>query len=258
MEIPVKENYLSRKIYLITGIHKDGDGRVAEALAEIEANRSRNDDDSHDSGNGIRRQAHVSRECTYSNFLKCQPLNFKGTEGVVGLTQWFEKMESVFHISNCTELSLMCSRMFPEESNKIEKYVDGLPDKIYGSMMASKAKTMQDAIEFATELMVQKIHTLAERQAKNNRKLDNNNQAQQQPLKKQSVAIAYTAGPRERKEYAGTLPLCSKCKFHHNGQCTNQNHENQSGGTEARGLVHALGGGETNQDLNNMEDDINA
>ncbi|GJT83131.1 reverse transcriptase domain-containing protein [Tanacetum coccineum] len=31
-----------------------------------------------------------------------QPLNFKGTEGVVGLTQWFEKMESVYSISNCT------------------------------------------------------------------------------------------------------------------------------------------------------------
>ncbi|GJZ98198.1 hypothetical protein Tco_0670651 [Tanacetum coccineum] len=42
------------------------------------------------------------RECTYPDFLKCQPLNFKGTEGVVGLTQWFEKMESVYSISNCT------------------------------------------------------------------------------------------------------------------------------------------------------------
>ncbi|GKA43265.1 hypothetical protein Tco_0735989 [Tanacetum coccineum] len=31
----------------------------------------------------------------------CQPLNFKGTEGVVGLSQWLEKMESVFHISGC-------------------------------------------------------------------------------------------------------------------------------------------------------------
>ncbi|GJZ47838.1 hypothetical protein Tco_0601670 [Tanacetum coccineum] len=45
---------------------------VADALAEIEANRSRNDDDSHDSGTGIRRQTHVARECTYSDFLKCQ------------------------------------------------------------------------------------------------------------------------------------------------------------------------------------------
>ncbi|GJW29158.1 hypothetical protein Tco_0046033 [Tanacetum coccineum] len=41
-------------------------------------------------------------ECTTPDFLKCQPLNFKGTEGVVGLTRWFEKMESVFSISNCT------------------------------------------------------------------------------------------------------------------------------------------------------------
>ncbi|GJR18378.1 reverse transcriptase domain-containing protein [Tanacetum coccineum] len=44
----------------------------------------------------------VARECTYPDILKCQPLNFKGTEGVVGLTQWFEKMEYVYSISNCT------------------------------------------------------------------------------------------------------------------------------------------------------------
>ncbi|GKE19157.1 reverse transcriptase domain-containing protein, partial [Tanacetum coccineum] len=44
-----------------------------------------------------------ARECTYQDFLKCQPLNFNGTEEVVGLTCWFEKMETVFHISNCPE-----------------------------------------------------------------------------------------------------------------------------------------------------------
>ncbi|GKD51054.1 hypothetical protein Tco_1280030, partial [Tanacetum coccineum] len=51
---------------------------------------------------GSRRTERAARECTYNDFLKCQPLNFKGTEGVVSLTKWFEKMESVFHISNCT------------------------------------------------------------------------------------------------------------------------------------------------------------
>ncbi|GJS51927.1 reverse transcriptase domain-containing protein [Tanacetum coccineum] len=149
-----------------------------------------------------------------------------------------------------------------------------------------------------------KISTLAERQVENKRKLDNNNQAQQQPPKNQGVAITYTAEPSERKEYAGTLPLCNKCKFHHNGQCIvkcanykrvghltrdcriptathnqrnltfyecgnqghyrsdcselkNQNHGNQARGTGARGMVRALGGGETNQDLNDIEDDIN-
>ncbi|GJT51026.1 putative reverse transcriptase domain-containing protein [Tanacetum coccineum] len=45
----------------------------------------------------------VTRECTYHDFVKCQPLNFKGTEGVVGLTRWFKKMETMFHISNCPE-----------------------------------------------------------------------------------------------------------------------------------------------------------
>nr|GEV08946.1 hypothetical protein [Tanacetum cinerariifolium] len=72
---------------------------VAAAIAEEEASRVRNGYDSNSSGP---RLAQVVRECTYPDFLKCQPLNFKGTEGVVGLTQWFEKMESVFNISNCT------------------------------------------------------------------------------------------------------------------------------------------------------------
>nr|GFB27968.1 hypothetical protein [Tanacetum cinerariifolium] len=124
------------------------------------------------------------------------------------------------HNSRTGELALMCVRMFLEELDKIEKYFDGLLDMIYENVMASKPKTMQDAIEFATELMDKKINTLAERQAENKRKLDNNNQAQQQPTKKQGVAIAYTIRPGERKEYAGTLPLCNKCKFHHNGQGT--------------------------------------
>ncbi|GKC61866.1 hypothetical protein Tco_1089464, partial [Tanacetum coccineum] len=45
----------------------------------------------------------VARECTFQDFLKCQPLNFNGMEGVVGLTRWFDKMEMVFHISNCPQ-----------------------------------------------------------------------------------------------------------------------------------------------------------
>ncbi|GJV02595.1 putative reverse transcriptase domain-containing protein [Tanacetum coccineum] len=73
---------------------------VTAALAAHDA--TRNGDDSHISGTGARRPVQVARECTYPDFLKCQPLNFKGTEGVVGLTQWFKKMESVYSISNCT------------------------------------------------------------------------------------------------------------------------------------------------------------
>nr|GEX44005.1 hypothetical protein [Tanacetum cinerariifolium] len=260
---------------------------VAKTLAARDADRKTNGDDSHNSGTGARRTERVTSECTYPDFMKCKPLNFKGTEGFVGLSLWFEKMEFVYSISNSyiqrfQELALMCDRMFPEEIDKVEKYVDGLPDTIHGSVMETKPKTMQDAIEFATELMNKKINTWAERQADNKRKSDDTTRNNyQQPNKRQNTGRAYAAGNGERKEYAGTLPLCNKCKFHHNGQCTiknptcyecgnqghyrsdcpelkNQDHGNQAGGTRAHGMVHALEGGETNQDLNDVDDDITA
>ncbi|GKE17662.1 reverse transcriptase domain-containing protein [Tanacetum coccineum] len=150
------------------------------------------------------------------------------------------------------ELALMCARMFPEESDKIEKYVVGLPEMIHGSVMTSKPTTMQDAIEFATELMDKKINTFAERQAENKRKLDNNNQAQQQPPKKSHAA---TNNQRNLTcyEYGNQGHYKSDCP-----KLKSQNHENQAEGTKARGIVYALGGGEIDQDPNNIEDKIEA
>ncbi|GKC22723.1 hypothetical protein Tco_1024873, partial [Tanacetum coccineum] len=110
--------------------------RMAEALEVYEVNRNcgptmesgdkREDDNGDDNGNGngngggngnrdgpggenrygnhnvnVGGVVPVARECTYQYFLKCQPLIFKGNEGVVGLTRWFEKMETLLHISNC-------------------------------------------------------------------------------------------------------------------------------------------------------------
>ncbi|GKG30843.1 hypothetical protein Tco_0423331, partial [Tanacetum coccineum] len=59
-------------------------------------------DGSHNSDTKIRGTIRTPRECTYKDYLNCKPLTFKGTEGVVVLSQWFEKMESMFHINNCT------------------------------------------------------------------------------------------------------------------------------------------------------------
>ncbi|GJZ38516.1 putative reverse transcriptase domain-containing protein [Tanacetum coccineum] len=57
------------------------DQGVTAALAARDA--TRNGDDSHTSGTSVRRTERVARECTYQDFMKCQPLYFKGTEGVV-------------------------------------------------------------------------------------------------------------------------------------------------------------------------------
>ncbi|GJV27447.1 hypothetical protein Tco_1383895 [Tanacetum coccineum] len=143
------------------------DQGVTAALAACDADKNTNGDDSHNSGTGVRRTKQTACECIYTDFIKCQPLNFKGTEGVAGLSQWFERMESVFHISNFSHnaaygIALLCGRMFLKEYDKIEKYVGGLPNMIHGSVVASKPKTMQEAVEIITELMDKKIRTFAE------------------------------------------------------------------------------------------------
>nr|GEZ95203.1 hypothetical protein [Tanacetum cinerariifolium] len=239
--------------------------RVSAALANHETLQNSTNgqgDGSHNSDTGMRGTVRTPRECMYKDFLNCKPLTFKGTEGVVVLTQLFEKIESVFHISNCAvenqvkfatctflenaltwwnshmkavtqdvkgtdvasytlrfqELALMCGRMFHEESDEVEKYVGGLLDVIRGNVMSYQPKSMEKAIEFATDQMDQKVLTISEKQAEQKKKIEfnvGNNQGYQQ----QNTRMAYTARPGEKREYTGSLFLCTKCNYHHKGPC---------------------------------------
>ncbi|GKD26801.1 putative reverse transcriptase domain-containing protein [Tanacetum coccineum] len=119
------------------------------------------------------------------------------------------------------ELALMCTKFLADETEKVDKYISGLPENIHGNVMSARPKTLDEAIELANDLMDQKLRTYAERQNDNKRKADDSsrNNQQQQPHKKQNVARAYTAGPGEKKAYTGNLPLCTKCNYHHTGQC---------------------------------------
>ncbi|GJZ52787.1 putative reverse transcriptase domain-containing protein [Tanacetum coccineum] len=289
---------------------------VAAAMAEAEASRVRN---GYDSNGSVPRPAQAARECSYSEFLKCKPLDFKGTEGVVGLTRWFEKMESVFSISNCTatsqvkfatctlqddaltwwnshvktttpevahampwaalkkmmtdkycprgeikkietemwnlkvkgtdvgvaynrrfqQLALMFSQMFPEEGRQDWKsYIGWIDDMILGSVKASKSKTMQEVIEFTTELMEDKTHAYAERQAERKRKYDDlpqNNQNQQQQNRRQNTSQAYAAGNGDRKPYEGDCRIRpannnnNNRNNNNNNNYRNNNNNNQQG-----------------------------
>nr|GFA04827.1 hypothetical protein [Tanacetum cinerariifolium] len=116
-----------------------------------------------------------------------------------GLKEW--------SMSFISELALLCGRMFSEESDKNEKYIGGLPDMIHESVVASKPKTMQEAVEIATELMDKKIHTFAERE---------------------------TATSGEKKQYGGSKPLCAKCNYHHDGPCAPKCHKCNKVGHFAR------------------------
>nr|GEW86875.1 reverse transcriptase domain-containing protein [Tanacetum cinerariifolium] len=170
-------------------------------------------------------------------------------DGVVGLTRWIKKMESIFNISDCAienqvkfatctlldvaltwwngqirtlgpeayvmtwevlkkkmtnkycpqgelkkleielwnlkvkgndvptytnrfqELTLICTKFVANENEKIDKYISGLPDNIYGNVKSSKPRTLDETIELTNDLMDQKLRTYGER-ADNKRKAD--------------------------------------------------------------------------------------
>nr|GFD39973.1 reverse transcriptase domain-containing protein [Tanacetum cinerariifolium] len=123
------------------------DQEVVAAMAEAEASRVRNGYGSNGLGP---RLAQAIRECTYPDFLKCQPLNIKGTKGALPwktlkkiitdkycLRGEIKKLETelwelktkgtdVIGYSCCfQELALMCDRTFLEESDRVEKYIGG-------------------------------------------------------------------------------------------------------------------------------------
>ncbi|GKE47806.1 putative reverse transcriptase domain-containing protein, partial [Tanacetum coccineum] len=157
------------------------------------------------------------------------------------------------------ELALLCGRIFPEESDKIEKYVGGLPDMIHGSVIASKPKTMQEATEMAIEVMDKRIRTFADRQTKSKRKFEGTsrntqNQQQQQQNKRRNTDRAYTAG--SEGHWVSQKPTCFECgaQGHFKRECpklkNNNNRVNQVVGGNAPAKVYAVGHAGTNPDSN--------
>nr|GEW03636.1 reverse transcriptase domain-containing protein [Tanacetum cinerariifolium] len=131
-------------------------------------------------------------------------------------------------------------RMFSEEADKIEKYVRGLPDMIHGSVVASKPKKMQEAIEIATELMDKKIRTFDERETASKRKgAENTNNVNNQ-----------------RGTGSGQKSGCYECgvQGHFKRECpklkNNNNQGNQSGRNNAPARVYAIGRAGTDPDAN--------
>nr|GEU46039.1 reverse transcriptase domain-containing protein [Tanacetum cinerariifolium] len=155
------------------------------------------------------REAHVARKCSYKEFMSCQPFNFKGSEGAIGLIHWFEHTESMFSHRNCTEdckkmedefyhltvkgndlktyvrrfqeLATLCPTMVSDSEKMREAFVGGLPRSIKGNVTASKPQTLEEAINIAQRLMDQvtkhtPIHVSSDHKQKfDDRRTFNNN-----------------------------------------------------------------------------------
>nr|GEV86215.1 hypothetical protein [Tanacetum cinerariifolium] len=124
-------------------------------------------------------------------------------------------------VEDTDELALLCTKFLADETEKVDKYISGLPDNVYRNVMSARPKTLNETIDLANDMMDKKLRTYTERQNDNKRKGDDSlrNNQQHQPHKKQNVARVYTVGLGEKKVYTGDLPLCTKCNYHHTGKC---------------------------------------
>nr|GFC77367.1 hypothetical protein [Tanacetum cinerariifolium] len=138
------------------------------------------------------------------------------------------------------ELALLCGRMFFEEADKIDKYVGGLPDMIHGSVVASKPKTMQEAIEIATELMDKKVRTFAERETASKKEIGEYIKNHSEPTTTTTTTTLEQEAEHRTSLHRSICPCAPKChnynKIGHlarNCRVTaNTNNTNNQRGTE--------------------------
>nr|GEU32563.1 putative reverse transcriptase domain-containing protein [Tanacetum cinerariifolium]GEV20967.1 putative reverse transcriptase domain-containing protein [Tanacetum cinerariifolium] len=166
---------------------------VAAAL-EAQAATMANTDNTN--RNTKEKETHVARKCSYKEFISCNPFYFKGTEGAIGLTRWFERTESVFLSSNCIEDSKV-------------KFATG-------NVTTSKPQILKEATNIAQRLMDQILkhgsvqgtndhkrkfddrRTFTNNNYQNNRNNNNNNRNNdhhQQHNRRQETVRAYAATP---------------------------------------------------------------
>ncbi|GJZ25380.1 hypothetical protein Tco_0569633 [Tanacetum coccineum] len=125
----------------------------------------------------------VVRECTFAGFMKCNPDNFRGTEGAVELRRWFEKTEMNFGIHECAEdkkVKFVAATQIAKdgkrvvelepESMKIDAYIRGLSDNIKGEVTSSMPTNLNEAVLMAHKLMEQKLQVGNERILEGNKR----------------------------------------------------------------------------------------
>nr|GEU67067.1 reverse transcriptase domain-containing protein [Tanacetum cinerariifolium] len=185
------------------------------------------------------RETPVPKKCSYKEFMSCQPFNFKGSEGAVGLIHWFERTESVFSCSNCTEdckvefKKLLIKKYCPRtevqkmedefyhltvKGNDLKTYVRRLQElKTLCPTMVSHYEKMMEAFigglprSIEGNVTASKPQTLEEAINIAQRLMD-------QVTK--HTPMSYAATPAENSGYTGNRPLCKKYTLHHTGPCT--------------------------------------
>ncbi|GJQ91885.1 putative reverse transcriptase domain-containing protein [Tanacetum coccineum] len=183
---------------------------------------STNGDGTHSSHEDNRRHVQTARPCYYADFMKYQPLNFKGTEGVVA-----------------SEVSLFAS--VQGEIKKLEIELWNL--KVKGNDVPAYTERFQELTLICTKFVANEtkketMHLRGKLSDNNVRLLIFQKQHESTantPSRGQNVAQGiYNNREGKKKPYGGSLLKCTKCHLHHNGPCTQKCHKCNKVGHFAR------------------------
>nr|GEY39373.1 reverse transcriptase domain-containing protein [Tanacetum cinerariifolium] len=177
--------------------------------------------------------------CLFLHRLYEMPtLNFKGTEGVVGLSQWLEKMESVFHISSCAinnqvkfATCTLLARAYTAGPSEKKVYTRDLPLCIkcnyhHTGKCEPKCGKCKSYGHTTTDCRVN---------TNNNKNNNNNNNNKNNNNKNKKAGACYECG-----NTGHIKKNCPKLK----------NRENGSGNGVAQGRAYALGGRDASPNSN--------
>ncbi|GJZ14032.1 putative reverse transcriptase domain-containing protein [Tanacetum coccineum] len=191
------------------------------------------------------REAPVARKCSYKEFMSCQPINFKGSEGAVGLIQalsWWNSFAQPIGIEEAYKITWVefkkllikkyCPRTEVQKMNctedykkKFTRYLGMNQEDFDKEELATLCPTMVPDSEKMMEVFIgglprsiegnvttSKPQTLEEAINIAQRLMDQN--------RRQETFRSYAVTPTENNGYTRNRPLCKKCTLHHIGPCT--------------------------------------
>nr|GEW16655.1 hypothetical protein [Tanacetum cinerariifolium] len=115
--------------------------------------------------------ANNNQGCSYKTFMSCNPKEFYGNEGVVGLLSWTEGMKSKLYISKCFDNSKveytacllqgraltwwntqLVPHMVTLEDKRIDRYIWGLAPEIRRMVTSANPSTIQSVVVLENRL----------------------------------------------------------------------------------------------------------
>ncbi|GJS68976.1 putative reverse transcriptase domain-containing protein [Tanacetum coccineum] len=162
----------------------------------------------------------------------------------------------VVYTQRFQELILLCTRMAPDEEDRVERFIGGLPDNIQGNVIVGNPARLQDTIRIANQLMDKKLQGYAARSDENKKRMEST----------QRITVDNNCHSRDKMLYHERLCTitCGNCKKvgHLTRDCrvtVTSNTQgaaarNKSGkktrGNKATAKAYAIGRGGTNPDSN--------